>query len=98
MKWPEIKYLQDTLLKDRNQEHGVEEEDHSVEDVDDSMRYNNPRDKVQPKCSNSQHNRYKVNQDKWGSINAGDVKATDTGPMIAPHTDRVMEEPVEEDM
>ena len=84
--------------KDSDQVHGVEEEDHSVEDVADSMQYNKPQDKVQPKCSNLQHNKYKVNQDKWGSINAGDAKDTVIGLMIALPTDRVMEEAVEEDM
>ena len=62
------------------------------------MQYNNPQDKVQPKCNNLQHNKYKVNQDKWGSINAGDVKATVIGQMIVLPTDRVMEEAVEDDI
>ena len=84
--------------KDNEQVHGAEEEDHSVEDVADSMQYNKPQDKVQPKCNNLQHNKYKVNQDKWGSINAEDAKATVIGLMIALPTDRGMEEAVEEDM
>ena len=84
--------------KDKDQVHGVEEEHQSVEDVAASMQYNKPQDKVQPKCSNLQYNKYKVNQDKWGLINADDVKATVIGLMIALPTDRVMEEAVEEDM
>ena len=98
LKWPEVKWLQDTHHKDKDQVHGTEEEDHSVEDVADSMQYNNPQDKVQSKCNNSQHNKCKVNQDKWGSINAEDAKATVIGLMIALPTDRVMEEAVEEDI
>ena len=98
MKWPEVKWLQDTHHKDNDQGHGAEEEDHSVEDVADSMQYNKPQDKVQRKCSNLQHNKYKVNQDKWGSISVEDAKATVIGLMIALPTDRVMEEAVEEDM
>ena len=84
--------------KDKDPVHGTEDEDHSVEDVAVLMQYNNPQDKVQPKCSNLQHNKCKVNQDKWGSINAEDAKATVIGLMIALPTDRVMEEAVEEDM
>ena len=84
--------------KDNDPVHGAEEEDHSVEVVADSMQYNKPQDKVRLKCSNLQHNKYKVNQDKWGSINVEDAKATVIGLMIALPTDRVMEEAVEEDM
>ena len=97
-KWPEVKWLQDMHHKDKDQVHGAEEEDHSVEDVAALMQYNKSQDKVQPKCSSLQHNKYKVNQDKWESINAEDAKATVIGLMIALPTDRVMEEAVEEDM
>ena len=55
-------------------------------------------DKVQPKCSKLQRNKYNVNQDKWGSISAGDAKATVIGLMIALPISRVMEEAVEDDM
>ena len=62
------------------------------------MQYNKPQDKVQPKCSNLQHNKYKVNQYKWGSINAEDAKVTVIGLMIALPIGKVMEEAVEDDM
>ena len=84
--------------KDKNLEHGVEEEDHSVADVVVSVQFNSPRDKVQPKCSKSQYNRYKVNKDKWDIISAGDVKDMDIGLMIVHHTVKDMDELVEDDM
>ena len=85
-------------LKDRNLIHGVEDEDHSVEDVADSMPCSNPQDKVQRMCNNLQLNQYKVNQDKWGTINAGVVRDMDIGQMIVLLTVKVMDEVVEDDM
>lgn len=79
-------------------DHGVEEEDPSVEDVVVSMQCNNPQDKVQQKCSKLQHNRYKVNKDKWDTTNADDVRATVIGLMIVHRTVKAMEEVVEEDI